>query len=99
MPAMPTRTWNWFSSCSELRISLPRMGALDRLLALAAPLRHEQQPGHRRPEDGAEERADEDRPARERVTGCQPHDEDCGLGSEQDQRDVQRLQHGSEPKN
>src|SRR5881628_3470741 len=101
MPATPTRTWNWWSSCSELRISLPRITfpgiCLNGLLALGAPLRQEKEPGDGRPQDRADKGADEDRPSRERVARAEPHDHHRRLGGEQDEGNVQRLQHGSEP--
>src|SRR3954463_10095746 len=97
MPATPTRTWNWWSSCSELRISLPRIRGLDTLLALRAPLRQEEERCHCRPEDRAGDRPHQDRPAPKKIARRKPDEQHRRLGGEQDERDVQRLQHGSEP--
>src|SRR3954471_24454771 len=98
-PAMPTRSWNWCSSCSELRISLPRIvaGHLNCLLAWRPPLRQPQEAGHDPPEHRAEQRADEDRPAGEGIAGGKAHEYHRHLRDEQDERHVQGLQHRTEP--
>src|SRR6185295_17426262 len=86
--AAPAR--NYGSRCRAWR-------SLDSLLALLATLRHEEQRRHHRPEDRAREGPDEDRPARKGVACAEPNDQHRRLGGEQDEGDVQRLQHGTEP--